>query len=137
MMNKQEHANRQTEKRLQRYEWQADRRSERMDQHETLKHRIAPYIGGSLLTDSNRAWDTEVKVKPDTDDRVDLVDYGTEDEKPLAVEFESNPTAEVKQSKLERYVYSGPCRDMLLFDLRECPDRIGEIENWIEAGMNL
>lgn len=136
-MNKQDHTDRQTEQRLQRYNWQADRKSERMDTHETLKHRICPYIGGGLLTDSGRAWDTEVKVNPETDDRVDLVDYGLEDEKPLAIEFESHPTEKTKTSKLERYVHSGPCRDMLLYDLRECPDRLDEIAEWISQGMNL
>lgn len=106
----------------------------RIDAHETLKHAVCRRIGAYVLTQAGFSWDTEVAIKaPESDDRVDLVNFNYQDEPPIAIEFESNPTEKTKASKLDRYVKNGPCMDMLLLDIRDCPDDINEIHEWIKS----
>jgi len=61
---------------------------------------------------------------------IDVVGYGTEDE-PIAVEVETNPSEEVVQDKLSRYVHGQPFRDMFLLDVDELPETFDEAVEWV------
>lgn len=122
-----------TKKRLNRYGFDADPNSTRIDAHETPEHVACRYLCGLVLAKAGRAFDTEVVVNQETGDRVDVVDFGDLEEPPLAIEFESAPDQPTIDSKLDRYVFNGPCRDLILFDLRECPIELEAIVEWIQT----
>lgn len=123
-----------TKQRLQRYGFNADPKRTRISKHESVEHVVCRYVCGLILAKAGRAFDTEVVVN-EYGDRVDVLDFGDLEELPLAVEFESSPDGPTIESKLERYVHSGPCRDMILYDLRECPNTLPEIEAWIKSDL--
>lgn len=117
-------------KRLQRYGLDADPNRVRITASETPKHVVARFLGAYVLQNAGRAWDVEAEVT-ENGDRVDLLDFGAADEEPLAIEFEGNPTRKKTLSKAKRYATHGPCRDILVLDLREAPDSIPEFVTWI------
>ena len=117
-------------KRLQRYGVDADPTAVRVHSGETPKHVIARRLVGHVLSQANRAWDEEVETKHG---RIDVVDYGSVDEAPLAVECETNLTESTKREKIEKYVPRGPCRDVIFLQLSDAPNEIDELAEWIEG----
>ena len=120
----------QKRKRLERYGVDADPKAVRIHSDETPLHVCARRLCGYVLQNAGRAWDEEVDVG---NGRVDCIDFGDFDEAPLAIEFESNPTQPTIDEKVEKYVKSGPCRDVLILDLRDAPNHIAELAEWIEG----
>lgn len=121
-----------TEKRLDRYGFDADPNRVRIYKSETPKHVTARFLCGYVLQKAGRAWDVECTVT-ESGDRVDVLDFGDFDEDPLAIELESAPDSATVEDKLERYVYNGPCRDILPLDLRDCPNDIAGIVSWLQS----
>lgn len=119
-------------KRLQRYGFDADPRDVRVHRDETPEHVTARRLCGYVLQQADRSWAEEVETP---NGRIDVVDFGDFDEEPLAIEFESVPDQPTIDDKLRKYVENGPCRDLIMFDLRECPETVGEIPEWIRGGL--
>ena len=117
-------------KRLKRYGVDVDPKNVRIHKDETELPVVARRLCGYILQNADRSWDEEVEVG---NGRVDVLDYGDFDEAPLAIEFESNPTQPTIDEKVEKYCDAGPCRDVLILDLRNAPNHIDELADWIEG----
>lgn len=115
---------------LDRHGFDADPNRVRIHSNETPKHVAVRFLCAYLLQQAGRAWDVEAEVT-ESGDRVDVLDFGDFDEEPLAIELESQPDRKTLESKVERYVKNGPCRDVLPLDLRDCPDEIDAIIGWL------
>lgn len=63
---------------------------------------------------------------------IDILGYGTEDP-PIAVEVETNPTDDVIQDKLERYVFGQPIRDLFVLPVGEMPAELDNALAWVES----
>lgn len=132
MTNKQEADTYWKGQRLERYGFDADPNRVRIHKTETPLHICARFLCGYVLQSADRAWDVECIVT-DSGDRVDVLDFGEFDEEPRAIEFESNPDRKTVRSKATRYAIEGPLSDVLVLDLRECPERVDEIPEWIRS----
>lgn len=97
---------------------------------ESLAHVVCKLLVAKVLRDRGFRIDTEV-VKDDVGE-IDVVAYGT-DERPFAVEIETNPTREVVKDKLSRYHANEPFRDMFVLDPGEMPDSLTEAREWVEG----
>ena len=136
MTSKADYQTHQTKKRLQRYGVNADPKHTRIDAGETELHVASRALCGLVLARAGHAFDIEVKIN-DAGDRIDVLDFGGPDEHPIALEFESAPTKPTIETKLDKYVRNGPCRDCIVFDLRDAPTDIDELTEWIEGQLAL
>lgn len=123
-----------TKRRLNRYGFDADPDTVRIAKSETELHVAARFIGALVLQRAGRSWDVEVRVN-EFGDRVDLLDFGREDDDPIAVEFESSPTRETVIEKKRRYCDRGPCQEVLVLDLRDAPSDVDELAEWVRESL--
>jgi len=103
---------------LKRHGWQAEREDSIKGNGgaETDKHIHAKTAAFNLLKDHGYRVSTE--VVHDTRGEADLVAIACdENEAPFCVEFETDPTEDVKQDKLERYTFNTVMREMYLINL--------------------
>jgi len=85
---------------------------------ETAKHLHAKLAGAHILRNAGYRVDTEV-VHPERGE-IDLIAIPTKDsQEPFAVEFETSPTPETTQDKLERYYEGTPFVEVYVVNLSE------------------
>lgn len=98
--------------------------SQNTDQHEFVKFALC-----FLLDSKGRAWDSEVQFP---DGRVDVLDLGPDDGKPIVYEVETGVTAKRAREKVEQYNV-GPVRDVLVIDPADVPRDITEAIEYLDS----
>jgi hypothetical protein len=84
----------------------------------TEKHEFVKFSLAFLLDSLDRSWDTEVQF--DTG-RVDVLDLGPDDGRPVVYEVETDVTQSRHQEKIEQYCIV-PVRDVIVVDPTDVPD---------------
>lgn len=96
---------------------------------ETLEHWISKCVVGFVLKQQGYRISSEVEGP---NGEADVLFYGTEDE-PAVVEVETNPTEDVIESKLRRYVDGEPIRECYVLPVEDMPENIHDAREWAEA----
>lgn len=98
---------------------------------ETAKHQHAKVATAHILRDAGYRIDTEV-VHPERGE-IDLIAIPTKDsQEPFAVEFETSPTPEKTQDKLERYYEGTPFTECYIVHLSEVGTDVIEMRKDIQ-----
>ena len=99
--------------------------------NETLEHAVLKLLVARVLQQRGRKWDTEVKGP---DGRVDVLDFGPDDGKPVVWEIQTNASRQAILDKIDQYGREN-IRDVMVIDPTEAPDEIQEMEEWVEGVM--
>lgn len=95
--------------------------------NETLKHLLVKAAIAREIQRQGRGWDTEVKGP---DGRVDVLDLGPPDGKPVVYEVETGVTPKQHRAKVAQY-NTDVVRDVLVVDPEDAPDEIPALEEWV------
>ena len=102
---------------------------------ETAKHVIAKALVAHIASEQSWRVSSEVSV-PDGD--IDIVLHKTPQERVWAVELETSPTKDVKQSKLNRYVkQTTGIDDIVIINISEMPIEIPHAKQFIQEELPL
>jgi len=101
---------------------------------ETSTHVLAKVIVGHLGVTNGYRVSSEVRCPKG---EIDVVLFGHPDRLSYAVELEHSPTAEVKESKLERYVLSTPLDELCLININNLPKDRFEAVAWVADQLGL
>jgi len=96
--------------------------------NETTKHLMVKALVAQVLRERGHRFDTEV-LGPNG--RVDVLDFGLPDSKPVVYEVETDLTPQTRREKATEYAV-GPVRDVLFLDPTEAPDDIQAMKEWVE-----
>lgn len=100
---------------------------------ETMLHAVVKTMLAKLLSKAGHNWSCEVPVGDKTNPvgYIDILDLGSPEREPVALEIESHPSPQKKEEKREKYVID-PIRDVLILDLRECPSDLEGITGFLK-----
>jgi len=102
---------------------------------ETAKHVVAKALVAQIASEQLWRVSSEVSV-PDGD--IDILLHKTPQERVWAVELETSPTEEVKQSKLNRYVkQTTGIDDIVIINISEMPVEIPHAKLYLEEELPL
>jgi hypothetical protein len=96
--------------------------------NETTKHLMLKSLVAQVLRERGHKFDTEVKGP---NGRVDVLDFGLPDSKPVVYEVETDLTPQARREKAAQYAV-GPVRDVLFLDPTDAPDDIHAMKEWVE-----
>jgi len=102
---------------------------------ETAKHVVAKALVAQIASEQSWRVSSEVSV-PDGD--IDVLLHKTPQERVWAVELETSPTEEVKQSKLNRYVkQTTGIDDIVIINISGMPVEIPHAKRYLEEELPL
>jgi len=102
---------------------------------ETAKHVVAKALVAQIASEQSWRVSSEVSV-PDGD--IDILLHKTPQERVWAVELETNPTEEVTQSKLNRYVkQTTGIDDIVIINISEMPVEIPHAKQYLQEELPL
>ena len=102
---------------------------------ETAKHVVAKALVAQIASEQSWRVSSEVSV-PDGD--IDILLHKTPQERVWAVELETSPTKEVKQSKLNRYVkQTTGIDDIVIINISQMPVEIPHAKRYLEEELPL
>ena len=102
---------------------------------ETAKHVVAKALVAQIASEQHWRVSSEVSV-PDGD--IDILLHKTPQERVWAVELETSPTQEVKQSKLNRYVkQTTGIDDIVIINISEMPVEIPHAKQYLQEELPL
>ena len=102
---------------------------------ETAKHVVAKALVAQIASEQHWRVSSEVSV-PDGD--IDILLHKTPQHRVWAVELETSPTTEVKQSKLNRYVkQNASIDDIVIINISEMPIEIPHAKQYLQEELPL
>jgi hypothetical protein len=102
---------------------------------ETAKHVVAKALVAQIASEQSWRVSSEVSV-PDGD--IDVLLHKTPQERVWAVELETNPTKEVTQSKLNRYVtQTTGIDDIVIINISQMPIEIPHAKQYLQEELPL
>lgn len=99
----------------------------------TLRHEYVKFVLSYLLDTKDRQWDSEVQFP---DGRVDILDFGPDDGKPIVYEVETNVTDRRAREKIDQYCV-GPVRDVIVIDPADVPREFETAVEWLDENVVL
>jgi hypothetical protein len=99
--------------------------------NESAKHAHVKLALARVLQEKRGSdgWDTEVQGPSG---RVDVLDLGPVDGRPVVYEVETGARKQRVREKVDQYVV-GPVRDVIVLDPLDAPDDVRELQGWVEG----